>query len=584
MNTRTRCLLTIYVLVAAVFIYVVLQNQTGYADSWILQDIFIPTILFVLTFSIVVVTVDDNRVAALVSASFILILNAIPNLKYELFYGVFDAEAHYGTARNLLALGFVPTTGYYAPTYSDFPGIHIFPAWLSLVLGTSINVSTKILTSTIFSIIPLMIYFATNGIFEKDVQKYVIAASGLLTVTSYDLTGTVFALPLYFSIFCIFLKKIATGKNGREYTVVLIMFFVSLLFSHAVTTMAVVVTMGIALFLMKFVDLIKRGSFHFSISRFIGTWLLLAVPFVAWLMFKADFIFETFTASVQRMFFREAYKAPIPTRFFQIPLFAELRILAVYYLGDAIVLILAFAGLSVLLIKSRQKFRHVLTSFYLPLMSIVVAASSLLVLLMVTQFGDIEYDRFVSYTVVFGAFMVGLLFWHLDHHLTIRFKRTWIRYICVSFLLFLSISLSLIEIFPCQPLVPGANVLSNNLPSSTYLEDLRGLNTIYQESMILFAQRFSSNTSLIGSDTVTGWQILAFGNESLASKYVNFDPLNPTTNQTGNVWDIILLDYGGKSGPLNEKAENRTPEAIQNLRDTLGNTIYDNGESFILEH
>ena len=560
-----------------------MQNQRGYADSWILQDIFIPTILFVLTFSIVVVALDDNKVASLVSASFIVILNAIPNLKYQLFYGVFDAAAHYGTARNLLALGFVPTTGFYAPPYSDFPGIHIFPAWLSLVLGTTINASTKLVTSTIFSIIPLMIYFATNGIFEKDVQKYIIVASGLLAVTSYDLTGTVFALPLYFSIFCIFLKRITAGKNGREYTVVLIMFAMSLLFSHAVTTMAVVVTMGIALLLVKFIDLIKSGSYHFSISKNIGTWLLLTVPFVAWLMFKADFIFETFTAAVQRIFFREAHTAPIPTRFFQIPLFAQLRILALYHLGDAVVVTLAFAGVLVLL-KFRRKFPPVLKSFYLPLMGIVGAASLLLIVLMVTQFGDIEYDRFVSYTVVFGAFMVGLLFWHVDQHLRIRFRRTWIRSICVSSILFLSISLSLIQIFPCQPLVPGANVLSNNLPSNTYLEDFRGVNTIYQESMILFAQRFSSDTSRIGSDTVTGWQILGFGNESLARKYVYFDPLNPTTGQASQVWDMILLQYGGKSGTITEKAENRTREVLQNLRDTLGNTIYDNGESFILEH
>jgi hypothetical protein len=45
---------------------------------------------------------------------------------------------------------------------------------------------------------------------------------------------------------------------------------------------------------------------------------------------------------------------------------------------------------------------------------------------------------------------------------------------------------------------------------------------------------------------------------------------------------MICLHYSGKAGSLNEKVENRTREKLTKLKETLGNIIYDNGESFII--
>jgi len=58
-------------------------------------------------------------------ASFLIFLNAIPNVKYAFFQGTFDSAAHYGYVRDLVFLGHVPSTGFYAADYQDFPGMHI---------------------------------------------------------------------------------------------------------------------------------------------------------------------------------------------------------------------------------------------------------------------------------------------------------------------------------------------------------------------------------------------------------------------------------------------------------------------------
>jgi hypothetical protein len=121
-------ILLVYVAIAVAFIVELLLNQRGYQDSWILQDIFVPTILYILTFSVIAVLLNNNKLIALVCASFIILLNAIPNLKYDLFYGTFDSVAHYGYVRNLVSM-LLPIKIFPACIYSSahFRSSLVFP-------------------------------------------------------------------------------------------------------------------------------------------------------------------------------------------------------------------------------------------------------------------------------------------------------------------------------------------------------------------------------------------------------------------------------------------------------------------------
>lgn len=575
MNTKTRHLLLIYIAITTVFVSFVLLNLRNHQDSWILEDVFIATMIYILTFSIIVTTVDDNRIVALVCAIFVIVLNAIPNLKYQLFYGTYDSVAHYGFINDLLSLGFVPTTGFYAPVYSDFPGMHVFIASLSLVLGIPTITSIKLVASTIFGIIPLMTYFVTNRIFERNIQRYIITASGLPILASYALVGMTFALPLYFSFLCLLFGRTMANKNRRKYTLALMIFAFGLLISHAVTTMVLILLLGIASLLIKSIELIRRHPHHSLMSRFTGTWFLLTVAFVAWLMFRAGFVAEFFVESLENIFLGGMIKKPIPTRLFQIPLSAQLTFFALQHLKDAIIITLAFAGVLVLLKTFKRENESIFEDFYLPLLCFLSATLLLLAFQLVIGFGAIEYTRLVKYVTVFTPFLVGLFLWQYNQSPRIRIR---VKPIVSASVLFMCISLCLIQIFPYQPWVPRANVLSEDLSENAYIFDFRAVNTIYQEKMISFAERFSSNDSSITSDRTTRWQIYGLANESFYIRHGWHSLLDDPNIK----WDIFLLHYGERSGPLNEKVESRDREAIEELRDTLGNVIYDNGESFII--
>jgi hypothetical protein len=571
-------ILVLYVAIAVAFIVEILLNQRGYQDSWILQDIFVPTILYVLTFSVVAVLLDNNKLIALVCASFVILLMAVPNLKYDLFPGTFDSVAHYGYIKNLVSLGHVPSTGSAAPSYEDFPGMHILIGSLSIILSVSINEAIKLVTSMIMGIIPLMAYFATNRIFGPNIQKFIIIASGLPVFTSYALTGTAFAVPLYFCIICLILRSLIT-RNERQHTIVLLILALGLLFSHAMTTLYLISFLVITFLLLKFLSikerrvLSARASYQKARVLVIGILIFLIVSFAARLTFGSGNILQTFTNAAKDLLIGHA-SGLVPGTFFKLPFSAKVVFLALSHTMDAVIALMGCVGAIVLFVKLRYKNREIYEKFYTFLLCFMGAILALLSFQLLSGFSGIEYERLIYYTMVLSPFLVGLLLWHFSHY----FSRYRFGSAFVVLVLFSCISVSLIQIFPFQPIVPRANVLSPSLPKNEYIFDYRLVNTVYQENMILFAEGFSSNNTIVASDIVTRWQIGGFANETFANRVIYDSPLI-----VQNVsWNLFLLHYDGKAGPLNEPVENRTGERLTELKGTLGNVIYDNGQSFIM--
>jgi hypothetical protein len=570
-------ILLIYAIIAVAFVVEVLLNQRGYQDSWILQDIFVPTILYVLTFSVVAVLLDNNKLIALICASFLVVLNAIPNLKYDFFYGTFDSVGHYGYIRDLVSLGHVASTGYYAPSYQDFPGMHIFIGSLSIISGVSINVAIKLVTSMIVGIIPLMTYLATNRVFEPRIQRFIIIASGLPTFASYTLTGTDFALPLYFCITCLILRSLFT-ENKRDYTIVLLILVFGLLFSHAMTTLYLISFLVGAVLLLKLLSIKEKWvmkNYRKTSILVIGILMILIVSFAARLTFESGTILETFIDAIKSFLGHKALGI-VPSTFLKVPLSAKLVFVVLTYIMDAVIALMGCLGVIVLFVKLRHKNREIYEKFYTFLLCIMTAILALLAFQFLSGFSGIEYERLIDYAIVLSPFLVGLFLWHLNYH----FGRYRFGSALVFLVLFSSILVSLIQFYPFQPIVPTANVLSQNLPANEYILDYRSVNTVYQERMILFAESFSPNSAIVASDTVTRWQIYGFANDTFISRVEYNSPL-----QVSNLnWNLFLLHYDGKAGSLNEPVANRTSERLTELKDALGNdVVYDNGESFIIE-
>jgi hypothetical protein len=575
MNSKSFRVLLIFAVATAVLVAAVSFNVRDYQDSWILEDVTVVTIVYVFAFSVFASVCDDNRLLAIGCASFLIFLDAIPNLKYDLFYGAFDSVVHYGYIRNLVSIGHVPTTGFLAPSYVDFPGMHIFIGSLSIITGFSINTTMKLVASIIFGIIPLMTYFATNRVFEPEIQRFIIVASGLPTVVTYMIAGTALALPFFFSILCLVFRGNLSRGNNRQYAIALTTVVFGLLFSHAVTTLLLISFLVIAILLLKFLST-RRKQFLKSYQRAgpLALWasVILVVSFAARLMFESGNVLKVFVGGVEDILIRQT-SGIVPTRFFQVPFSAEVIFLALNYVEEAVIVLISFIGIMVLFVKLRHNNKEIYEKFYIFLLSIIVAILALLIIQVVSGF-SLGYGRLIAFAMVLSPFLVGLFLWHVNEH----FSGSRLGSALIALLLFSCISISLIEIFPYQPIVPKANVLSQDLPANEYIFDFRSVNTVYQEDMILFAQRYSSNNTRVASDVVTRWQIYGFADDTFINKHIYQSPLESQDLS----WDMFLLHYDGKAGPLNEKVENRTNERLTELKDTLGNVVYDNGESFII--
>ncbi|MEM2111226.1 MAG: hypothetical protein QXX08_05035 [Candidatus Bathyarchaeia archaeon] len=578
MNPRIKYLLLIYVSTVAFLLFFVSINQRNYQDSWILEDIFIPTIIYVIIFTLVVVEVNDNKIVATLCASFTVILNAIPNLKYQMFYGTADSMAHFGFVKSLLMSGRPPTIN----VYSDFPGMHILIGSFSLISGADVNISIKFVTSTIFSIIPLLTYFLTNQVFGKNVQKYMVIASSLPLVLSYTLTGTTFAISLFCPFMYLLFKRHLSKEYKREYTLLLIIIAFGLLYSHLVTMVSLLMFLCIMLILIRLFHFTEKTSYSALSRTTIGVLSLILVSFIAWLMFEANFVFEMLIDTASRLLTGQVSKAPIPQRFFEIPFVEELKFFVLKYIKDVIIVLLSSAGLLVLLKNFRHKNDYIFKNFYIPLVYFLGATLFLIAFQFATRFGEIEYRRFIDYAMLLSPFLTGIFLLYITERFRVITKKDWLSVLLTTLILFTCISACMIQTFPYQPLVPRASVLAEELPENEYITELMRVNTIFQEKMILFAEKFSSKNANITSDTVTRWQIYGLANETFINRYIWCYPLGPEANIESKQWSILLLHYSGKSGPLDEKVEYRTNEAIDNLRNLLVCTVYDNGESFIV--
>jgi hypothetical protein len=579
MSARIKYVLLFYASIAIILLFSILLNQRNYQDTWILQDIFIPTFVYIFTFTIVAVMIKDNRIMALVCSSFIIFLNAIPNLKYQFFYGTYDSAGHFGFTKNLLSQGHVPQTGIYSSAYSSFPGMHIVISSLSLITGADINGSFKFFSSIIYGTIPLLVYLVTNRFFDKEVQKNIVIASSLPIVMSYVITGTTFGALLFCFFFYMLLLKNLLKENDRKFALILTVIGFGLLISHAVTMLASILFSCIMLILLRFIGFTKKTSYYIGSHRkVIGILILLSVLFIAWLMFRANPVFKIFINSVEKVFSGKVTKTPIPQRFFEIPLLDQLKILILKYIKDAMILTLSLAGVLVLLKKFKHKNNYLFNTFFLPIICLLGAISLFLALQFVTGFGEIEYRRFIDYALLFSPYFVGLFLWHINERFKAAYGRKRFSGFIKALILFLCISISIVQVFPYQPSVPKAN----DLPEGEYIVDLRMVNTIYQVKMILFAEKFASKDAKITSDKVTRWQINGFAGVAFSSRHMYYSPLQPEVSMKIKQCNLFLLHYDGRSGPLNEKVEYRIRRVINEVRNTLGNTIYDNGESFII--
>ena len=284
-------------------------------------------------------------------------------------------------------------------------------------------------------------------------------------------------------------------------------------------------------------------------------------------MFPGEFTYE----SILRVIFVGAPRGItpaggfIPPRFFELArtdMLGAIKTILVFNGADAFLLLMTLGGLMVLLKKRKQvsntaKFLFLISGLMLSFIpfGFLLKVGGFRVLHLASPFFPIFCGIFTLYA---GK------------------KRMWLRAVIFSSI----ILLATLQLYHCQPLIPPANILSKDLPTSEPIVYATGVNSIYQRQMIEFARDYVGGR--IACDGVTRNQITGltefdFSNAHLARYY----PLDK--NQPERTYDCFLIHVPGISGGFGEQAEIRTRdliiEAIYN-----SSIIYTNGESYILAH
>lgn len=573
--------LILYMVAAIGLLFTILLHRRSYQDAWVLDSILIPTVIFIFFTLVVETFVRDNRLIAVLGAAFLVMLNLIPGLKYQMLYGCYDSVQHYGYVNQLVSSGFVPKTGFYAQYYSDIPGMHVFLGSLSSISGIPVNEIFKFILPAVYGIFPLVILFITNGIFDEAVQRYVVIASSfpIFGFVGYVVTGTTFALILYSLFIAVFLRRAFRDENKVEYSLILIILAFSLILSHGVTPFFLsFLLLGMTFTLKSLKFMKKKFPSRSLIHGYIATSSFFIVLLMMWWAFKAKFYLNVLADMLKRIFVVEAVKGPIPTRFFEIPLLAQIKFLAVFYLKAIIIVTLGIFGLFVLIGKfKRKELADNTKDFYFNLLLVFSIISTVLFSQFVISFGEMEYSRFIFYAMMLSPFLVGLALWRLDKTLTTIFRNGRKKNVAFASIMFILFCLCLIQVFSYQPMVPRANILSKDLSEDEYLLDLGMVNTIYQKEMISHAERYSPFNAKIASDRTTRFQIYGLTNASFSSKHIWYSPLEHPNLE----WNLFLLHIDEIAGPFNEKAEYRSKERISEFLET-GNAIYHNGMSVIM--
>jgi len=565
----SRDLLMVYLLFGITLVFSLFFIQREYQDSWVLEGLVPQMLLVSLTFMVVGVNLKSRTKLTLLIASYLVLLSVVPNLKYIQITGVYDSIAHYGYTNRLISLGHVPESGFYSNEYSGTPGMHLFLATFSLITGFSTTVTIKIVLISISSLTPFIIYFLTKNTISGNAGKFILLACSFSLPVASVLTGTTFALPLYFLFISVFLRQNFERKISGTFSLILVITGMALIFSHGVTSLFLIIIMFITAFILKiYISLRKKSSLN--VSRYLSIGTFLAIFLLIWWTYNSDWLFNTFLIRTIRSFFSQTATESIPSTFFKLNFYSQVILVFMRFYELLIVAGLGLVGMILYFTKFAKHFSTKSRDLYVQIFSIlfatvIISAPFFFVLRSYT------FDRFITYSKVLSPIVIGLSLFGLFKYLHLHVKRPAIRSVLFTLILLVLFSPLVFTFFIPQPLIPKND-------ENEYIVDYRSVNTIYQESMIEFVERYHVYGSKVVADSVTSYQIFGLTSTAFYSDYLYQNPLYHETSG-----EIILLHYSGISGPLNEQVNYRTRTKLDEIKFELGNhIIYDNGESFTL--
>lgn len=554
-------------------IIVLLSNAVAisrdYQDSWILEGLEILFVLFVATYALAFFS--EKKVSWMVALAVIgrCVFLLIPNLKYVWFQGTsIDQHLQYGLANHVYNEGYIATQGLFGVSvYGNTPFIHLTFAIFSIVLNIPVVDSLKYIPVFLCPIYPLATYIIMKNLkFLRGTTalKYVLFVSSIpISSEKYVVTGAQFGVLLTFLILTSLVMLLQ--KNDRRRWFIFIFFISVLAATHSTSSVLFTV------FLLMIMLLQKVPYFRLkSYLKASATFAVMSVC-VAWLMFPARFTLEAITRTIFVSVLGGTTPASgyIPSRFFElahIDMLEATKTILVSKGADVFLLLLGLGGLIVLL-KMQKQVNN--TSRFLFLISGLMLLFIPIGLLL--KIGGFRILRLAS--PLFPILSVIFILYAGK-------RRAWMRAVTFSSI----ILLATLQLYSCQPLIPSANVLSKDLPTSEPIFYASSMNSIYQRQMIEFARDYVGDRMgyNIACDKVTRNQITGLTEFNFSAAHLAwYYPLGK--NQPEKEYDYFLTHLPGVSGPFDEQAEMRTRDLI--LEAIYNSTIvYTNSESYILAH
>ena len=558
---RSRVLKLVLIIEIIVLLGTALAISRDYQDSWILEGLEIPFVLFVATYAMVFL--DEKRISWMIALAVIgrCVFLLIPNLKYVWFQGIWiDQHMQYGLANNVYNEGYIATQG--SSIYGSTPLIHLSFAIFSIVLNVPVVDSVKYLPVFLSPIYPLLTYVIMKNL--KFLQgttalKYALFVSSIpISSVNYIVAGAQFGVLLAFLILASLV--ILLQKNDRRHWFIFIFFILVLAATHSSSSVLLTTFLLTTMLLQKIPN--------FRLKSYLKAPAVFAVTLIcgAWLMFPAGFTFEaivrTILVGVPRGTSPGGY---VPPRFFElarVDMFGAIKSILVFNGADAFLLLLTIGGLMVLL-KMRKRVNH--TSKFLFLISGLMLLFIPIGLLLKVGGFRVLHIASPLFPIFSGIFI-----------LYASKRRVWMRAVIFSSI----ILLATLQLYSCQPLIPSANIVLKDLPTSEPIVYVTDVNSIYQRRMIEFARDHVGGQ--IACDKVTRNQIKGLTEFDFSVAHLTwYYPLDK--NQPGRTYDCFLIHLPGISGGFGEQAQIRTRdliiEAIYN-----SSIIYTNGESYILDY
>jgi len=240
----------------------------------------------------------------------------------------------------------------------------------------------------------------------------------------------------------------------------------------------------------------------------------------------------------------------------------KVPVLALRFARDALSLFLSIlAPLAIFKLKLKD---NRLRRFYYVLA--VPTTLTILTFLLTSLIRSGLVDRGGIYFAAFSPFLVGITI-----HWLIRYRRGFKNAI-LAVVMFSLFSLSLIQFYPCQPLIPK---VSTNY-GSYYVMDLRRVNSIYQRSTVHFVNIYDSRLS-IATDPITMSLLEAISKPSIYALVTGENPLREDIEAR-----LILVSFDENA--LIVASGRGAIEYFQGVHNAMKNNsiIYTNGKSCIL--